>query len=70
MSAAKRIILGVGLLAVLIGLIWIGQGTGVFPYPRQSFMIDQRPWAWRGGMLAVAGLAAILLGRSLRAGQR
>jgi hypothetical protein len=46
--------------AVIIGVIWIGQGTGVFPYPAASFMIDQMPWAYRGAALAAAGVIAIL----------
>jgi hypothetical protein len=50
-----------GGLAVLIGIIWIGQGTGYFPYPRTSFMIDQTPWAYRGLGLAVLGLLAFWL---------
>jgi len=59
----KKVILGLGCLALIIGLIWIGQGTGYFPYPATSFMIDQTPWAWRGLGLAVLGLIAILWSR-------
>ncbi len=55
----KRAFFGLAVGAVVIGIIWIGQGTGVFPYPASSFMIDQTPWAYRGGALAVAGLVAI-----------
>jgi hypothetical protein len=55
----------VGCLAVVIGLIWIGQGTGYFPYPRSSFMISQRPWAYRGAGVAVVGLVVILVSRKL-----
>ena len=33
-----------GGLLVLIGLVWMGQGSGYFPYPAESFMIDQSPW--------------------------
>lgn len=61
---AKRALFGVAIAAIVIGAIWIGQGTGVFPYPASSFMIDQTPWAYRGAGLALAGLiAAILLRR-------
>ncbi len=49
----------IGYLAVAMGIIWIGQGTGYFPYPSYSFMIDQTPWAWRGLGLAVAGLTVL-----------
>jgi len=58
---AKRVLFGFATLAVIIGIIWIGQGTGVFPYPASSFMIDQMPWVYRGAALAVAGLIAIVL---------
>jgi hypothetical protein len=49
----------VGVLAVLIGLLWIGQGAGlvrVIP----SFMIDQQIWIMWGVLLAGVG-AGILL---------
>lgn len=55
----------VGILAVLIGLVWVGQGTGYFPYPRSSFMIDQIRWAYYGGILAAAGVIAIFAARRL-----
>lgn len=58
---AKRVLFLLAALAVIIGVIWIGQGTGVFPYPASSFMIDQMPWVYRGAALAVAGLIAIVL---------
>jgi MYXO-CTERM domain-containing protein len=51
----------VAVLVTLVGVIWIGQGTGYFPYPRSSFMIDQTPWAYRGAAVAVVGVAAIVL---------
>lgn len=53
----------VGVLAALIGLVWIGQGTGTFPYPASSFMVRQTPWAWYGLALLLAGLATIGLSR-------
>lgn len=52
-----------GALLALIGLVWIGQGSGYFPYPASSFMIDQRPWMVRGALLAVAGLVVIFAAR-------
>lgn len=56
----KRILLGLAIGAIVIGVIWIGQGTGVFPYPAASFMIDQMPWAYRGSALAAVGLITLL----------
>jgi hypothetical protein len=59
----KTLLIIVGILALLMGLLWIGQGTGVVHWPASSFMIDQRPWALRGAILAVVGLALILFAR-------
>jgi len=57
--ARMRILRIVGILACVIGLVWIGQGTGYFPYPQRSFMISQMPWAYRGAALFVIGAALI-----------
>jgi hypothetical protein len=54
-----------GVIAILIGLLWIGQGTGYFPYPRSSFMIDQMPWAYYGIVLALVGLIAVTVSRRI-----
>jgi len=56
-------LLVVGILAALTGLVWIGQGTGYFPYPEKSFMVRATPWAWYGTAVLIAGLIAILLSR-------
>ena len=53
MKTALRIVAG---LMILTGLIWIGQGTGYFPYPKESFMISQMPWAYRGIGVLVVGI--------------
>jgi hypothetical protein len=63
MGIAKIPLLVNGILAVLIGLIWIGQGTGYFPYPATSFMINEMPWAYWGALLVVGGLAAVVVSR-------
>lgn len=52
-----------GLAALLVGLLWIGQGVGVVRWPASSFMIDQRPWAVRGAMMALIGLILLWLSR-------
>lgn len=48
-----------GILALLVGLLWIGQGTGYVNWPQSSFMIRQIQWAWYGGALAVVGFLLI-----------
>ena len=61
----KTALLVVGILAILMGVIWIGQGTGYFPYPAESFMINAMPWAYRGAVLAVIGLVAAVVSRRM-----
>lgn len=54
-----------GAVLALIGLVWIGQGSGYFPYPASSFMINQSPWMLRGTLVAIVGLALIFAARRL-----
>jgi uncharacterized membrane protein len=55
----RRWLLIVGLLALAMGLLWIGQGTGVINWPQSSFMIKQLQWAGYGAALAAFGLVLI-----------
>ena len=57
----KSALLIVGVAAMFMGLLWIGQGTGLVHWPASSFMIDQRPWVIRGGILAAVGMVLILV---------
>ena len=66
MRRLRPILVVVGVLATLMGLLWIGQGLGYIHWPASSFMLDQRPWADRGAILAVLGLALILAARRIR----
>jgi hypothetical protein len=61
----RPVLLSVGVIAILIGLVWIGQGTGYFPYPSSSFMINEMPWAYRGIVLAILGLVALAISRKI-----
>jgi hypothetical protein len=54
-----------GIAAMLMGLLWIGQGTGYVRWPESSFMIGQAAWTTRGLMLAVAGAAILLISRRM-----
>jgi hypothetical protein len=60
----KHALLSVGVIAILVGVIWIGQGTGHFPYPSSSFMINDVAWAYYGAALAVLGLIAVAVSRT------
>jgi hypothetical protein len=55
----RHLLLILGVLALLIGLLWIGQGTGTIAWPQSSFMISQIQWAWYGTALAIVGLVLI-----------
>ncbi len=52
-----------GALLAIIGLIWVGQGSGYFPYPGTSFMVNDRTWELRGGAVVVVGLLLVAAGR-------
>jgi hypothetical protein len=65
MPQARNALLSIGVIAILIGLIWIGQGTGYFPYPGSSFMINDLSWAYYGAALAGVGLLAIAISRRI-----
>jgi hypothetical protein len=65
MRIARMILFVLGSLMVLLGLVWIGQGSGYFPYPAESFMINQTPWIYWGVILAAAGLIVVYISRRL-----
>ena len=57
------LVLGMGKLLTIIsvilliaGLVFVGQGSGYFPHPAESFMINQARWVYYGAAIAVAGL--------------
>jgi len=62
-----RVIIAIlGVLMVVLGLIWIGQGSGYFPYPAESFMINQTPWIYWGLLLTALGLIVLFVSRKVR----
>lgn len=63
---AMRLLLSVlGVLMVALGLVWIGQGSGYFPYPAASFMINQAPWIYWGLLAVAAGVIVFFISRRL-----
>jgi hypothetical protein len=59
----KLVFLIVGLLILLLGLHWVGQGTGYFPWPRNPVMDGQIAWAYYGAGTVAVGLVIIWLSR-------
>ena len=50
----------VGVLAVLLGCVWILQGINILP---GSFMTGDIKWAVFGALLAAAGIGAVVWSR-------
>ncbi len=53
----------VGIVLLIAGLVFMGQGSGYFPYPAESFMVSQSRWIYYGAGIAVVGLLVIVLAR-------
>jgi hypothetical protein len=66
----RIIALVLGILAVAMGLLWVGQGTGVVMWPAESFMLADRTWAVRGAILAAVGCIVVWLARRPNGGSR
>jgi hypothetical protein len=62
--AARTVILVLGILAAMVGLVWIGQGSGLVP---GSFMSGDRTWLGIGPVCLVAGAFAIFSATRKRA---
>jgi hypothetical protein len=59
----KPVIMIVGLVVLALGLLFVGQGSGVIPWPARSFMVRQTEWVYYGAAIAAAGLLLVVLAR-------
>lgn len=59
----KTVLLVVGLILLLSGLVWTGQGLGYIDWPQSSFMLKQTQWAYYGSGTALVGLILIWMSR-------
>ena len=64
----RTILTALGVVMIASGLLWAAQGSGLFPYPAQSFMIDQGSWIGWGLLMAAAGVVVLWAARP-RAGR-
>ena len=55
-----------GVLTLLMGLLWMGQGAGIIMWPASSFMLAQREWILWGALLALAGGGLLMLAQRRR----
>jgi hypothetical protein len=62
-KSMRKLLLILGFLALAIGLLWIGQGTGAIAWPASSFMIGSLQWAEYGALLSAVGLILIWQGK-------
>ena len=62
-TSVRAFLLVLGVLLVVLGLHWIGQGTGVFVWPANPVMDDHIEWAYYGGGAGIAGVLLIWLSR-------
>jgi hypothetical protein len=53
----------IGIIVLLAGIVFIGQGSGYFPYPAESFMVRDTRWVYYGAAIAVVGLLMIIIAR-------
>ena len=53
----------IGIILLLAGLVFVGQGSGYFPYPAESFMINATQWVYYGGGIAVVGVLLMIIAR-------
>ena len=61
MGLVRMLIMVIAVLAILMGLLWIGQGLGIIMWPASSFMLADRQWAYNGAILAAVGLLVVVL---------
>lgn len=64
MKIVKGLAMGLGVVMILIGGLWIGQGLNIIRWPADSFMIGVPQWSWNGTGVVVVG--ALLLWWSRR----
>jgi hypothetical protein len=63
MNIGNSLLLLIGIIALAVGLLFVGQGLGLIRWPASSFMINETKWVYYGGGIAVAGLVLIILSR-------
>ena len=57
--AARTILTVVGVVALLLGAVWVGQGANLIP---GSFMTGDRTWFAVGLLVGLGGIVLIVVG--------
>jgi hypothetical protein len=58
-DAMKALLRIFGMLLLLLGLLFMAQGSGALPWPAESFMVGDRAWVYYGGLTAAIGFLVI-----------
>ena len=53
----------IGAILLAAGVVFMGQGSGYFPYPASSFMVRAFTWVYYGAGIAAAGIILIVIAR-------
>jgi hypothetical protein len=64
MPALRGALLFIGILATIVGLIWLGEDLHAVPFTSDD-TVAKKPWPYRGIALAVAGIFSIILSRRI-----
>jgi hypothetical protein len=57
----KTLLIIIGVILLLSGLVFMGQGSRYFPYPTESFMVGASQWVYYGGGIALVGLVFLIV---------
>lgn len=60
----KALLLVLGVVAILAGLLFAGQGAGYINWPQTSMMVNSTQWILYG--LIIAGVGLVLVGLASR----
>ena len=60
----KAVLMLIGIVAIIAGLLFAGQGAGIINWPSSSFMINSTQWILYG--LVLAGIGLVLIGLAQR----
>ncbi len=59
----KTLLMLAGFLLLAAGLLFVGQGSGLVPWPARSFMVRQTEWVYYGAAIALAGVVLLVIAR-------
>lgn len=56
----KIVLMIFALLVIAMGVLWVGQGSGMVMWPASSFMLGEQRWTLWGALLAVVGIVILM----------